>query len=288
MTELVECAINDWSQLSNLPQDDYYSVIESGHVLFMPKLRFVLNKNEQPFLTPGYCQLTAKNVSYHPTTGQLKGVNTHTEQLSFLLKRFALQSKTLIHALFPKYKQDLIDGRTSFRPIQIAGRKTSPRKDDTRLHVDAFPSSPNQGKRILRVFSNIHPGDCDRVWRVGEAFENVAKRYYKKIKKPIPGSASLLKRLHITKSRRSFYDHCMLQIHDQMKFDTVYQADVSQQQVKFPPGSTWIVFSDQVSHAVLSGQHILEQTFYLPVTAMQDENRSPLRVLERLKGVALI
>ena len=34
----------------------------------------------------------------------------------------------------------------------------------------------------------------------------------------------------------------------------------------------------------MSGQFQLEQTFLLPVAAMLDEMRSPLRILERLKG----
>jgi hypothetical protein len=35
-------------------------------------------------------------------------------------------------------------------------------------------------------------------------------------------------------------------------------------------------------HAALAGQFLLEQTFYLPVAAMQDENCAPLRILEQL------
>jgi hypothetical protein len=34
----------------------------------------------------------------------------------------------------------------------------------------------------------------------------------------------------------------------------------------------------------MGGQYALEQTFYLPVYAMSDPARSPLRVLERLVG----
>ena len=40
---------------------------------------------------------------------------------------------------------------------------------------------------------------------------------------------------------------------------------------------------DGVEHAVMSGQYLLEQTFYLPVTAMHDEAKAPLRVLERMR-----
>ena len=42
------------------------------------------------------------------------------------------------------------------------------------------------------------------------------------------------------------------------------------------------------SHAATRGQYQLEQTFLLPVGAMLDEQRSPLRILERLKGRSLM
>ena len=51
----------------------------------------------------------------------------------------------------------------------------------------------------------------------------------------------------------------------------------------FPAGSTWLAFTDQVSHAASAGQYQLEQTFLVPVQTMLDEQRSPLRILERLK-----
>jgi hypothetical protein len=54
--------------------------------------------------------------------------------------------------------------------------------------------------------------------------------------------------------------------------------------VDFPAGSTWLAFTDQVSHAAMAGQYQLEQTFLLPVAAMIEPDRSPLRILERLKG----
>jgi hypothetical protein len=42
-----------------------------------------------------------------------------------------------------------------------------------------------------------------------------------------------------------------------------------------------------VSHAAISGQHQFEQTVRIPLAAMQDASRSPLRILERLRGRAL-
>lgn len=48
--------------------------------------------------------------------------------------------------------------------------------------MDAFPSRPNYGKRILRVFANINPEGAPRVWRVGEDFESVARQFLPRAK----------------------------------------------------------------------------------------------------------
>ena len=64
--------------------------------------------------------------------------------------------------LFPHYKGHLTRGNSSFRPSQVATRVTSWRKDDTRLHIDAFPSNPMHGTRLLRVFSNVNPSGQPR------------------------------------------------------------------------------------------------------------------------------
>ena len=80
----------------------------------------------------------------------------------------------------------------------------------------------------------------------------------------------------------------MLQLHDRMKADTAYQATAPQHAQEFAPGSSWLVYTDQVSHAAMAGQHAFEQTFYLPLFGMQEPAKSPLRVLERLLGRALV
>jgi hypothetical protein len=99
---------------------------------------------------------------------------------------------------------------------------------------------------------------------------------------PLPGSGRLLRLFRITKTTRSAYDALMLQLHDRMKADEDFQAHAQQTSVDFPAGSTWMAFTDQVSHAAMAGQYQLEQTFLLPVAAMSEPQRSPLRILERL------
>jgi hypothetical protein len=80
----------------------------------------------------------------------------------------------------------------------------------------------------------------------------------------------------------------MVELHDRVKADLDYQRDAPQQRVEFPSGSTWIVFSDKVLHAVMSGQFMLEQTWKVPASSLRDPENSPLRVLERMVGSALV
>ncbi|HQR10037.1 MAG TPA: Kdo hydroxylase family protein [Casimicrobiaceae bacterium] len=261
--------------------------IEDGGVLVLPHVNFALSERERRFLSPEWSDGRSKNISLDGT--RLKGARGAASDLSELkamVDRFAVSAADLVCTLFPRYAPYVQRARTSFRPQPAVGRQVSWRKDDSRLHVDAFPSRPNHGERILRVFSNINPAEA-RVWRVGEPFEAVAKTFLPRIKDPLPGSAAILAALRVTKQRRSAYDHLMLNLHDRAKEDMAYQRDCQQEVVHFAPGTTWLCFSDQVMHAAVSGQFMLEQTIHLPVSALYDSSKAPLAILERLTGRAL-
>jgi hypothetical protein len=287
---LYESNETQWdSSITEEKQQTLISALESGQVIFFPHLSFHLQAEEKQLLSPACLKAGSKNISYNPLTQAIKGSVAPTDNLlQQLMNRFASQSRHLIYNLFPYYQSTLQWGRTSYRPAEILGRETSYRKDDTRLHVDAFPSSPTQGNRILRVFSNINPLEKPRVWHLGEPFNQVAEQFLPTIKSPFPLSRNILHLLEITKSYRTLYDHYMLQIHDSMKANLDYQRNVKKLRVDFPSNSTWIVMTDHVSHAALSGQYLLEQTFNLPVSGMVDEAKSPLRTLEALLRKPLI
>jgi hypothetical protein len=264
--------------------------LETGKLLYAPQLPFELSEAERRFLSPDCLDGKSKNVSFRPNSGALKGTRyqgSERDELLGMLQRYYRQASDLLKVLCPEYGNHLRAGFASFRPAEIAGRTTSWRHDDTRLHVDAFPSRPMQGLRILRVFTNVNL-KMPRIWRVGEKFEQAAANLLPGIKPPRPGTAALLYWLRIVKGRRTAYDHYMLGIHDRMKADEGYQSQVPQTQLTIPPGTTWICYTDSVSHAAMSGQFAFEQTFYLPVSAMKDPERSPLRVLERLVGRSLV
>jgi len=272
------------------PGTDATTALEGGDVLWLNEHLFELSSREHPLLSSAVLA-SGKNVSYDPATGAVGGSALRggaAESLRGMLARYSDDANALVGRMFPAYRGGVRRGRTSFRPVEVAGRASSWRQDDSRLHIDSFPASPVRGERILRVFTNVNPAGRPRSWRIGEAFDAVGRRFAPRLRLPAPGSALILRAFGVTKSRRSAYDAMMLQLHDLMKADTAYQADAPQMAFDFPAGSSWLAFTDQVSHAAMAGQYQLEQTFLLPVDAMRSPEQSPLRVLERLKGRPLI
>jgi len=271
--------------------DEAQLAVEQGHVLQLPGLPFRLDAAEEAQLDPRLADPRRKNISLEADGRTLRGMlgNAATQATTrALIARFQADAAMLIDTLFASYRGRLRAAPASLRVHAVEHRAASWRHDDSRLHIDAFPSRPLAGVRILRVFLNIHPHGEPRVWRVGESFESVAAHFLPRLAPYRPLAAGLLQALHVTKSRRTAYDHLMLGLHDAMKADPGYQRDCAQQTLAFAPGSAWVCFSDQTSHAVMSGQHMLEQTFFLPPEAMRHPEHSPLAVLERLSGRRLV
>ena len=288
VTPVQEFSDSSWA--GDGPTHDVEATVESGAVLSFPQLPFVLTAAERPFLDPRFADGKAKNISLRWPSGEMRGAAGNGAELAALramIVRYTECSEAFALRLFPHYRGRLRRGNTSFRPIDVAGRATSWRQDDTRLHIDAFPSNPMHGTRLLRVFCNINPDGQPRRWRVGEPFEAHAKRYLASIPRPLPGSAWLLAAIGITKRRRTEYDHLMLQLHDRAKANEAFQRESPQAAVNFAPGTTWVVFSDQVLHAAMGGQHMMEQTFYLDAQDQQRPELSPRGTLERLLGRTL-
>ncbi|MBV8603697.1 MAG: Kdo hydroxylase family protein [Pelomonas sp.] len=287
--QIVEIPGRDWP-----PQVDdaapLVAALEAGKVLYFPKLAFEVKAEERRLFTPEIRDPKARNISLN-ADGRLAGAQGDPEaleQLAAMVGRFRRQARGLVDALLPRYSAHLRMAPTSFRPSQVETRAQSWRADDRRLHVDAFPSRPNYGERILRVFTNVNPAGEPRVWRVGEPFDAIAARFVPRAKPYSAWQAKLLHKLHVTKSLRSEYDHLMLQLHDGMKGDADYQRDAPQVTMPFAAGSTWVCFSDQAAHAVMAGQFMMEQTLHLPAAAQYDVDASPLAILQRLTGRALV
>jgi hypothetical protein len=290
--QIIEVTSANWQgQSLSVPRKTLLEGIEQGKVLYFPNLAFPLEEGESRLLDPSIADPKRKNISLD-ANGTLHGVQGDAPTqvaASAMIARYQANARALVAGLFPEYTGKLRVAPTSLRVHEVKTRQNeSWRKDDARLHVDAFPSRPTHGERILRVFTNINPNGAPRVWRVGEPFEDMARRFLPGIKPQVPGSAWLQNLLHITKTPRTAYDHLMLHLHDDMKEDMNYQQTCAQVTIPFPPGCVWVCFADHATHAVMSGQFMMEQTFFLPVKAMAHPEWSPLGVLERLTGKELV
>lgn len=295
MNLLYDFDFTEWTPSLNAEQRaQALKALEGGSVLVLPHLPFVLRSEEEKFLSPNWSNGKAKNISLRPRpSGQdeFKGAQGSPEDLMALqamVQRYREQATSLVQHLFPAYLPYLREANTSYRPFEITARQVSYRKDDTRLHADAFPSNPTCGTRLLRVFTNINPDGVARNWRLGEPFAEMAAKFLPGTQPLWPGQSWLMHKLHITKRPRTEYDHLMLQLHDHVKADLDYQTNCRQLHIDFAPGTTWVVFSDQVLHAAMSGQFLMEQTFHLPVDGLAHPELSPLRVLEKIKQRALV
>jgi hypothetical protein len=287
-TQVIDVNETEWKTHS--VANKWLNYLEAGKVLHFTKLNFPLSELEKSFFTPKIRNPKSRNISLD-ASGHLKGALGNAEVqagLATMMARYRAHAQTLVNSYFPCYTEHLSVAPTSFRPNQIETRSQSWRADDKRLHVDAFPSRPNYGERILRVFINVNPNNVPRVWRVGEPFEDIAQRFLPNTKPYSAWQAKVLNVFGITKSLRSEYDHLMLQLHDAMKHDLNYQSNSPQLTIEFPSGSVWVCFSDQASHAAMSGQFMMEQTFHLTAKNQYDTNTSPLAMLQGYTGRQLI
>jgi len=244
-----------------------------------------------------------KNIAYRLTDDRIIGVGRAAGPDAALLRRvlrlYAEQISALLARLLAPYASGWRIDYTSFRPQEEEGRRLSLHTRNDLLHIDAFPSRPTNGDRILRVFTNVHPTRA-RCWVTTDPFDVLIGRFVGRPDAPLAlprrGAVwrSLRRRLarHAPAAaapllRRSPYDGFMLRFHDHLKADAQFQTTTPLHTWEFPPGSSWIVFTDMVPHAARSGQFALEQTFIVPRTALLRPEKAPVSILERLCGAPL-
>jgi hypothetical protein len=275
--------------------------LEAGNILFFPRTPFAFPDDELKFLL-GSKQTDAsihKNIAYRPAENRITGLDKsaagpEVDRLRTIVAAYSQRSTQFLRELLPPYAGKWKLDFASYRPLEEKGRPARLRARNDLPHVDAFPTRPTNGDRILRVFTNINPAQ-NRVWITSQNFDVVGPQFAKMIGVPQkPSSHAFAKTLrgiaraaHLPGANRSPYDDFMHRCHNAMKEDGEFQQSCPKQRWEFPPHSTWIVFTDFVSHAVLQGQYALEQTFIVSRDAMVRPELSPLRILESLVGYPL-
>ncbi len=274
--------------------------LEAGGILVFPEMPLELSEEDYRFLL-GQRQTEAsyhKNIAYRPGQDKLTGGarGTDRERLRRILSAYSRQAAGLVARWLPGYAANSRLDFTSYRPFEEGRRKLSRHSRNDLLHVDAFPTRPTNGDRILRLFTNLNP-EQPRLWLTSEPFEALAKAFAgeagltevaRRSSSPFRqalGRLGLVAR--IPSLSRPPYDVLMHGFHNFLKENHRFQETCPKQRVEFPPKSSWLVFTDMVSHAVLAGQFALEQTFIVSRQALLRPEHAPIRVLERLTGVSL-
>jgi hypothetical protein len=243
-------------------------------------------------------QLNVKNVSYHPESDKLHGVKDDAalrERAYRVLKSHSRNVEDFLHATIPALTRGWTVGTSSFRPIQEKGRNLASHASNELVHVDAGAYGATHGDHILRFFVNANPSE-DRVWATKGAFPYLYERYGAAA--GIGGAHSLergaldqlrtgllkgLVKLGVKEAMivdSSPYDRLMRRFHNYMKDTSEFQSGRDDyEELRFPPGSAWMVFTDVVSHASISGQHALVNTFIVRLGACRLPELAPINIL---------
>ena len=276
------------------------SELEAGNILYFPHTPFEFPDDDLQFLLSRK-QTGArfhKNIAYRPAADRITGVDKSEgpagDRLRAILRGYSQRSTRFLGDLLSPYAGQWTLDFASYRPLEERGRPARLRARNDLPHVDAFPTRPTNGDRILRLFTNLNPAQ-NRVWITSQTFDVIGPRFAEALGLPRPQSRnpllaafrSIATAAHLPGAGRSPYDDFMHRCHNAMKEDAAFQEGCPKQRWEFPPHSTWIVFTDFVSHAVLEGQYALEQTFIVAREAMLRPESSPLAILESLAGYPL-
>jgi hypothetical protein len=278
--------------------------LEAGDILYFPQSPISFPPGDRSFLL-GQQQTGStlhKNIAYKPNLDSVSGLDDASPaseaQLQAIMRRYSQEVTRFLSGFLSPYQGRWQLDYASFRPQEEEGRDLPLRRRNDLLHTDAFPTRPTRGARILRFFNNIHPTRT-RDWVVSDPFPVLARLYApEQISLPASGSSASRALRSIANTaglgraipslKRSPYDDFMMRFHNFLKENASFQAECRKEYLQFPPGSSWMVYTDMVPHAVLSGQYALEQTFLVEHQAMVAPEFSPLSVLQAMTHSALV
>ncbi len=285
---------------------DWCAKLEAGDILFFPQTPVVLPPDDIEFLLSLQQTNSSlhKNIAYKPHADSISGVDTATadtaavQRLQSIMRSYSQKVNAFLGEFLAPYTHRWQLDYASFRPQEEENRDLPLRRRNDLMHTDAFPTRPTHGARILRFFNNIHPTRT-RDWVTGDPFRVLAPQFVPaEIALPSPDTAvgKAFKGLGrgiglsaaVPSLKRSPYDDFMMRFHNFLKENGSFQESAHKYPSQFPSGSSWMVYTDTVPHAVLAGQYALEQTFLVEHAAMIAPEHSPLTVLEQLAGVRLV
>jgi hypothetical protein len=281
--------------------------LESHHIVFFPHSPIPLPDETTLHYLRGDLpsRLKLKNISYHPEIDRIAGLEADAQtstRLTGILRDHLAHVSAFLHEHIAHLTADWTIGTCSFRPIQERGRNLKPHASNELVHIDAGAYGATDGDRILRFFVNFSDSE-DRVWATKGPIEQLVARFGReaglidahgrlavRLAKSAPdralsGVVSGLARLNPLARvlDTSPYDRAMRRLHNYMKDDAAFRQDQrGYEEIRFPPYSAWMVFTDSVSHASVSGQFAFVTTIIVRRRNMKHPQFAPFNVLAAL------
>jgi hypothetical protein len=283
--------------------------LEAGNIIHFPECPIELPPEEELDQLRQQLpqQLKLKNISYHPEAGSVRGLDAESpigDMVKRALVNHSERVTAFLHAQLPNLFRNALVGTCSCRPMEERGRNLKPHASNELIHIDAGAYGATNGDRILRFFVNYNTTE-DRVWATRGAFPELFERYRHDAGLDDIDAAALRKgalghvrsgllhsidKLGLPVSRAldsSPYDRAMRKFHNFMKDTPSFQSDPQGRvEMRFKPMSAWMVLTDMVSHACLSGQHCFNYTALIPLEDCQHPELAPYNILARQAGAA--
>lgn len=246
-------------------------------------------------------ELKAKNLSYHPESDSVPKFEVEAPlkaRVEDILRTHGQRVEAYLRKVLPELVPNWQLGTTSFRPVEEKDRALKPRSSNERVHIDAGAYGATNGARILRFFVNVHE-QRERVWGTKGSFRDCMSHYdelwaaARGGKTRVALEKSVLDRLYSGALRvvgrayplvqvidSSPYDRAMRRIHNRMKESDAFRGNgADYREIHFPPLSAWMVFTDGISHSVLTGQYALVTTALVPLANCRIPELSPYHIL---------
>lgn len=280
------------------PGVDNREILERGDILLFPDGGYEISANIRTALMGATQDARSfhKNIAYKPNVDKVSGLKDRAQEAAIhpAMREYSKAALAFLSRILPGYARGWKVDYASFRSIEEKGRELPLNKRNDLLHVDAFPTRPVFGDMILRCFTNVNPSQS-REWVTGDPFAQLGPALAKQAGLDsylnpnglVRAATRTLHGIGLPVVDRSPYDAFMLHFHDWLKGNAEYQKGCTKYQFSLPPGSTWLVFTDLVPHAVLSGRLALEQTVIVSRKTLKDPANAPSSILEQMTGKTL-
>ena len=299
----------DNERLQKLQPDELSDALERGSIAYFPESPVSLPAADdlEFFREQLPSRLKSKNISLHPEDGRTRGLDSDDadmrERVTRVLKTVSDDIAAFLSRSAPRLTKNWTVGTCSFRPLQERGRDLSAHASNELIHVDAGAYGATHGDRILRFFINVNPVE-ERVWATKGRFPELFAEHAGRVGLDQVGSGQLDKGpmdhfrsglvnlaargmpvLKVLDS--SPYDRAMRKFHNYMKDTPAFQQQQQgHEEFRFPPFSAWMVYTDMVSHACLSGQFAFVHTSLVRLENCHLPELAPINIMRSAEAPA--